>query len=108
RLATPRGAPSWGEGRGLWPHLHGSWGTIGFTSSFGSRSSASLSRDRHLRVVHRRRLALAGAETGDCLQHPVAQTAETGMVPRGLDRSVRPPSTAEDQAEPRSTIPPRQ
>ena len=58
----------------------------------------------HLRAVHRRRLASPGPETGGPLQHPVAQTAETGMVSTGFDRPVRPPSTAEDQAAHRAAI----
>ena len=61
------------------------WGGIGFRSS---RSSSTLSWNRHLRVVHRRRLASPGPETGGPLQHPDAQTAETGIVSTGFDRPV--------------------
>ena len=61
------------------------WGGIGFRSS---RSSSTLSWNRHLRVVHRRRLASPGPETGGPLQHPDAQTVETGLVSTGLDRPV--------------------
>src|SRR5262249_20507073 len=74
---------------------------IGFRSF---RSSSSLSRNRHLRVVHCRRLASPGPQTGGCLQHPVAQTAETGIVSTGFDRLVGPPTTAKDQAVDRSAI----
>ena len=80
----------------------------GLTSSLrGGRlasSSSSLSWDRHLRVVHRWRLASPGPETGGPLQHPVAQTAETAIVSTGFDRPVRPPSTAKDQAADRAAI----
>ncbi len=61
------------------------WGGIDFRSS---RSSSTLSWNRHLRVVHRRRLASPGPETGGPLQHPDAQTAETGIVSTGFDRPV--------------------
>jgi NADPH:quinone reductase-like Zn-dependent oxidoreductase len=65
----------------------------GLTSSLsggaiGFRSSPSLLRNRHLRVVHRRRLAFPGPETAGPLQHPVAQTAETGIVSTGSDRPL--------------------
>jgi NADPH:quinone reductase-like Zn-dependent oxidoreductase len=48
--------------------------------AIGFRSSSSLSWNRHLRVVHRWRLASPGPETAGPRQHPVAQTAETGIV----------------------------
>ena len=70
-------------GYGLTSSLRGE--AIGFRSS---RSSSSLSWNRHLRVVHRRRLASPGPETGGPLQHPDAQTAETGIVSTGFDRPV--------------------
>jgi len=94
----PQGSPSWREGSGLWPYFLATGGTIGF------RSSSSLSWNRHLRVVHCWRLASPGPETGGPLQHPVAQTAEAGIVSTGFDRPVRPPSTEEDQAANRAAI----
>jgi NADPH:quinone reductase-like Zn-dependent oxidoreductase len=54
--------------------------------------------------VHRWRLAAPGPETGGALQHPVAQTAATGLVSPGFARPVRSPSTAEDQAAHRAAI----
>jgi NADPH2:quinone reductase len=63
-LAFPQGSPSWREGRGLWPHCLAAWGAIGVRAS---RASASLSWNRHLRGVHRGRLASAGPETGSPL-----------------------------------------
>jgi NADPH:quinone reductase-like Zn-dependent oxidoreductase len=56
------------------------------------------------RVVHCWRLASPGPETGGRLQHPVAQTAEAGIVSTGFNRPVRPPSTAKDQAANRAAI----
>ena len=81
----------------------------GLTSSLrggrlASRSSSSLSRNRHLRAVHRWRLASPGPETGGALQHPVAQAAEAGIVSARFDHLVRPASTAEDQAARRAAI----
>ena len=61
------------------------WGAIGFRSS---RSSSSLSWNRHLRVVHCWRLASPGPETRGPLQHPMAATAETGIVSAGFHRSA--------------------
>ena len=52
------------------------------------RELVPLSRNRHLRVVHRWRLASPGPETAGPLQHPVAQTAETGIVSTGSDRPL--------------------
>ena len=77
------------------------WGGIGFRSP---GSSSTLSWNRPLRVVHRRRLASPGPETGGPLQHPDVQTVETGLVSTGLDRPVGTPSTAEDQAADRAAI----
>ena len=100
-VAVPQGSPSWGEGGGLWPHFLAARGGIGFRSS---RSSSTLSWNRRLRVVHRRRLASPGPETSGPLQHPDAQTSETGILSRGLDRPVGPSSAAEDQAARRAAI----
>ena len=61
--------PSWRDGSGLWSYILATWGAIGFRSS---RSPSSLSWNRDLRLVHRRRLASSGSETGGALQHPVA------------------------------------
>src|SRR5437667_7539275 len=100
-MAFPQSSAFWRDGSGLWPYFLATWGTIGFRSS---RSSSSLSWNRDLRVVHRWRLASPEPETGGPLQHPVAQTVETGMVSTGFDRPVRPPSTEENQAAHRAAI----
>ena len=42
----------------------------------------------HLRVVYRRQLASSRPETDGPLQHPDAQTAETGILSTGFDRPV--------------------
>ena len=76
-------------------------GGIDFKSS---RSSSTFSWNRYFRVVHCWRLASSGPETGGPLQHPVAQTVETGIVSTGFDRPLRPPSTAKDQAVDRAAI----
>src|SRR5205814_10506532 len=86
-MAVSQSSAFWRDGSGLWPYFLATWGTIGFRSS---RTSSSLSWNRDLRVVHRCRLASPEPETGGPLQHPVAQTAETGMVSTGFDRPVRP------------------
>ena len=52
------------------------------------RASASLSCNRPLRVVHRWRLAYPGPKTAGPLQHPVAETTETGIVSTGSDRPL--------------------
>src|SRR5262249_40434064 len=48
----------------------------------------------------------AGPEAGGPLQHPVAEAAEAGLVPTGLDRPVRAAATAKDQAAGRAAIAP--
>ena len=84
-LAFPQDSPSWREGGGLWPSFLATRGGIGFRSS---RSSSTLSWNRHLRVVHCRWLASPRPETGGPLQHPDAQTAEAGILSTGFDRPV--------------------
>src|SRR5262245_777360 len=100
-MAFPQRSASWREGSGLWPYFLLTCGPTGFRSF---RWSSSLSCNRHLRLVHRCRLASPGAETSSSLQHSVAETAETVMVSTGFDRPFRAPSTAEDQAYNRATI----
>src|SRR5438874_176027 len=68
---------------GLTSSLRG--GTISFRSF---RSSSPLSRHPDFRAVHCWRLASPRPETGGPLQHPVAQTAETGIVSTGFDGPV--------------------
>src|SRR5262249_57714386 len=79
-LAFPQGSSSGREGGGLWPHVLAARRPTGVGPS---RSSSSLSRYRHLRGVHRRRVASPGTETGAALHHSVAPTAP-----------ARPPSPA--------------
>src|SRR5262249_8431544 len=100
-LALPQGASSRWQGRGLWPHVLSPGRTPGVGPS-GASSSGSSARD--LRLVHRGGLAVAGPKAGSSLQHPVAQAAETHLVPSGPDRPVRPPSRAQDRAADRAAI----
>src|SRR5262249_28113663 len=51
-----------------------------------------------------RRLASPGPETARPLQHPVAETAETGIVSTGFDHALRPSGAAEDQAAGRAAL----
>src|SRR6516165_1948607 len=100
-MAFPQGSAFWREGSGLWPYRVTPRRTIGFGSF---RSPASFSCNLNLRVVHRWRVASPGPETGGPLQHPVAQTVETSIVPTGFDHLVRPASTAKDRTLDRAAI----
>ena len=82
-LAIPQRSPCWRESGGLWSCFLAAWAGIGFKSS---RSASTLSWNHYLRLLHRRRLASPGPETGGPLQHPDAQAAETGTVSPGFDR----------------------
>jgi hypothetical protein len=100
-MAFPRGSAFWRESSGVWPYSVTTRGTIGFGSL---RSPASVSWNRHLRVVHGWRLASPGPETSGPLQHSVAQTVETGIVSTGSERAVRSASATKNQAANRTAI----
>jgi Alcohol dehydrogenase GroES-like domain len=102
-LAFSKGSAAWREGGGLWPH----WLPARGAACLGSLGwSEPLRSHRHFRAVHRWQLASSGPETGGPLQHPVARTAEAGILPTRSERPVRSPSAEEDQAARRPALPP--
>src|SRR5262245_6374357 len=72
---------------------------------FGRVERAALhSRVRDLGVVHPPELVSARAQKHGALQYPVADAAETRVVPPGPAHTVRPAAAEEDQAADRTTV----
>ena len=85
-LAFAPGSPSWRKGGGLWPHY--------LAARRGDWLSDRPGRRHRFRGTAIFALYIAGGwlapgpEAGRPLQHPDAQTAETGVVSTGLDHPV--------------------
>src|SRR5262245_60407663 len=62
------------------------------------------SRIRDLGVVHPPELVSAGPQEHGALQYPVADAAETRVVPPRPGHTVRPAATEEDRAAHRTTV----
>src|ERR1700758_5095621 len=62
------------------------------------------SRIRDLGVVHPPELVSAGPQEDGALQYPVADAAETRVVPPRPAHTVRPTAAEEDQAADRTTV----
>src|SRR5262252_9828065 len=62
------------------------------------------SRIRNLGLVHPPELVSAGPQEHGALQYPVAEAAETRMVPSRPAHTVRPIAAEEDQAADRTAV----
>src|ERR1700746_437199 len=77
----------------------------GRKDGFGrAERAAPDSRIRDLGVVHPTELVSAGPQGHGALQYPVADAAETRVVPPRPAHTVRPTAAEEDQAADRTTI----
>src|SRR2546427_1260045 len=69
-----------------------------------AKRAAPDSRIRDLGVVHPPELVSAGPQEHGALQYPVADAAETRVVPSRPAHTVRPIAAEEDQAADRTTV----